>query len=432
AAHAEDAATAVRYAVAHGLRVAAQGTGHNAAPLGELGDTLLLRTDLMRGVTIDPERMIARVEAGTLWQQVTEAAAEHGLAALAGSSADVGVVGYTLGGGVSWLARSHGLGANSVTAIELVTADGEFRRVDERADPDLFWALRGGGGAFGVVTALEFRLYAMTSVYAGALFWPIDRAADVMHAWRDWTVDLPASVMTAARVMTFPPFLDVPAPLRGRAFVIVEAVLQDAAAAADALLAELRRLQPEIDTFAVTPLPALSALHMDPPGPVPGIGDGALIRELDERAVDAFLSVAATPRGGSILSAELRLLGAALAPGTPGTPGQEDGGAVSGLNGSHLMFAGGMGDTPENAATVRGELDDLLGVLAPWRSESDYLNFAETPARAERLYGDALPRLREIKQRVDPDDVIRSNHPLGRIHGATAPAQVGAGAVSPK
>ena len=406
AAHAEDVVTAVRFAVAHRLRVAAQGTGHNAAPLGDLGDTMLLRTDLMRGVTIDAERMIARVDAGVLWQQVTAAAAEHDLAALAGSSDDVGVVGYTLGGGVSWLARSHGLGANSVTAIELVTAGGELRRVDEQTDPDLFWALRGGGGAFGVVTALEFRLYPMASVYSGALFWPIERAADVMHAWREWTVDLPASVMTAARVMKFPPIPDMPEPMRGRAFVIVEAVLQDAPAAADALLAELRRLQPEIDTFAPTPMPALSALHMDPPGPVPGVGDGALVRELSHEAMEAFLSVAATPRGASLLSAEFRLLGAALA------PGQEDGGAVSGLSGAYLLFAGGMAPTRESATVVRSELDDLLDAVAPWRSESDYLNFTESPAAAERIYGDALPRLREIKRRVDPSDVIRSNHPL--------------------
>jgi hypothetical protein len=407
AAHAEDVAAAVRFAALHGLRVAAQGTGHNAGPLGDLGDTLLLRTDLMRGVTIDAERMIARVDAGVLWQQVTEAAAEHGLAALAGSSADVGVVGYTLGGGVSWLARSHGLGANSVIAIELVTADGEICRVDEQNDPHLFWALRGGGGAFGVVTALEFRLYPMTGVHAGAFFWPIERAADVMHAWREWTVDLPASVMSAARVMAFPPIVDVPEPLRGRAFVIVEAVLQDAAAAADALLSELRRLEPTMDTFATVPLPALSALHMDPPGPTPGVGDGALIRELDEDAVDAFLSVAATARGQSIGTAEFRLLGAALA------PGQESGGAVSGLNGSYLLFAGGMAPTADSAAVVRHELDDLLATMAPWRSDSDYLNFAESPVSAERLYGAALPRLREVKRRIDPHDIIRSNHPLG-------------------
>src|SRR5207237_8768188 len=137
-------------------------------------------------VEIAPDNRTARVEAGVLWLEVAEAAAEHGLAALAGSSPDVGVVGYTLGGGLSWLARKHGIAANSVSAIELVTADGRLVRADAENEPELFWALRGGGGSFGVVTALEFRLYPLGEVYAGWLFFPIDRAEEVLYTWR-WT-----------------------------------------------------------------------------------------------------------------------------------------------------------------------------------------------------------------------------------------------------
>ncbi|WP_460772113.1 FAD-binding oxidoreductase [Microbacterium sp. GXF7504] len=405
-ADAADVQHAMRFAVAHGLRVAAQGTGHNAAPLGDLSRTMLVRTDLMRGVRIDPATKSARVEAGVCWVEVTRPAAGHGLAALAGSSADVGVVGYTLGGGVSWLARSHGLAANSVTAIELVTPDGELRRVDGAHDPDLFWALRGGGGSFGVVTAIEFRLYPITSVHAGALFWPLEHAADVMHAWREWTEGLPASVMTAARVLRFPPLPDVPEPMRGRAFVVVEAVIQDAAPVADALLAELRRLEPEIDTFAATPMPALSLLHMDPPGPVPGIGDGAVLGPLDPTGVDAF--VAAAVRGEALMSAELRCLGGALAPGCV------EGGAVSGIEGAYLLFAGGMAPDREAAAVTTAALDDLLDAVAPWRAPVDYLNFSERPAAPERVFGPALERLRTVAAAVDPNGVMHANHPVRR------------------
>ena len=166
-----------------GFRIAPQGTGHNAPALGDLAGTVLLKTHRLRGVTIDPAAQTARAEAGAIWIEVVEAAAEHGLAALAGSSPDVGVVGYTLGGGLSWLARKHGIGANQVVAVELVTADGEFRRVDRENDPDLFWALRGGGGAFGVVTAIELNLFPLTEVYAGHLFFPVERAAEVLR----WT-----------------------------------------------------------------------------------------------------------------------------------------------------------------------------------------------------------------------------------------------------
>src|SRR3954466_15034445 len=140
--------------------------------MGSLAHTVLVKTERMRGVTIDPVARSARVEAGVLWAEVSEAAAEHGLAALAGSSPDVGVVGYSLGGGISWLARKHGLAANSVTAIELVNAEGELVRADAHHEPDLFWALRGGGGNFGVVTAIELELYPVAEVYAGMLAFP--------------------------------------------------------------------------------------------------------------------------------------------------------------------------------------------------------------------------------------------------------------------
>src|SRR5579871_2469371 len=141
---AQDVVAAVMFAAEHGMRIAAQGTGHNAAPLGPLGDTVLLKTERMRSIQIDPQRQIARVEAGAVWLDVVHAAARHGLAALAGSSPDVGVAGYTLGGGLSFLARRHGLAANSVRAIELVTADGRLVRADRDNEPDVFWALRGG------------------------------------------------------------------------------------------------------------------------------------------------------------------------------------------------------------------------------------------------------------------------------------------------
>ena len=155
----QDVAAAVLFARESGLRVAAQGTGHSAGPLGSLEDTILIKTERMRGVSVDPARRTARVDAGVRWLEVVEAAAQHGLSALAGSSPDVGVVGYTLAGGLSFLGRRYGLAANHVSAIELVTADGRLVRADREHEPDLFWALRGGGGSFGVVTAIEFELF---------------------------------------------------------------------------------------------------------------------------------------------------------------------------------------------------------------------------------------------------------------------------------
>ena len=141
---------------------------------------MLLKTSGLGGVEIDAERQIARVGAGVVWEDVVDAAAPHGLIALHGSSPNVGVAGYSLGGGMGWLARSHGLQTNSLTAIELVTADGEIVRTDADNDPELFWALRGGGGNFGIVTALEFRLYPMSEIYAGFMIWDWSEAERVL------------------------------------------------------------------------------------------------------------------------------------------------------------------------------------------------------------------------------------------------------------
>jgi len=160
---AQDVVAAVRHAVGHGLRVVPQGTGHLASAVPDMADAVLVRTAI-GGVEVDPVARRARVGAGAIWQDVVDAASPHGLAALSGSSYDVGVMGYTLGGGCSWLARAKGLSCNNVHAIELVTADGQLIRTDAEHHPELFWALRGGGGNFGVVTHIEIELFAITEV----------------------------------------------------------------------------------------------------------------------------------------------------------------------------------------------------------------------------------------------------------------------------
>jgi len=276
---AADVAQAVRYARARGMRIAPQGTGHGASPLEPLDGAMLLRTTCMRQVRVDPATRTARAEAGAVWQDVTVPAGRHGLAALAGSSPDLGVTGYTLGGGLGWLARRYGLAANSVTAAELVTPGGDLVRADADHEPDLFWAVR-GGGSVGVVTALEMRLYPVGELYAGDLFFPIARAAEVLHAWREWTEIVPDEVTSLAPILRLPPLPEIPEPLRGRAFVMIEAAcLGDADTGAE-LIGPLRRLGPELDTVAMTPAPALGQLNMDPPQPGASQGDGAFLADL--------------------------------------------------------------------------------------------------------------------------------------------------------
>jgi FAD/FMN-containing dehydrogenase len=389
-----------------GLTVAAQSTGHNAAPLGDLAGTILVRTGAMRGVEIDPDRRIARVEAGAWWADVTTAAAEHGLAALAGSSHDVGVAGYVLGGGASWLLRSHGLAANTVVALDVVTADGRARRVDADHEPDLFWALRGGGGDFAVVTHIELRLFPIASVVAGVLFFPLERAEEVLQAWRRWLPSVPDEVTSVGRILNFPPLPDLPPQLAGNSFAVVEVCCQLTEAEVDALLVPLRALGPAIDTVHVTPMTELSLLHMDPPGPVPGIGDGRLLHALDEDGISAF--VAATLAAGSeLLSAELRQLG--------GAAGRRpaDGGAAASFDADLLMFAVGITPVPEAVPVVRAAIMSVQEALRPWWTGGSYLNFAEEPRTPDELFGEeTAARLRAVKAAVDPTGLIRSNHPV--------------------
>lgn len=406
---AEDVAAAVRFARQHDLRIAPQGTGHNAGVLGSLEDTILLKTERMRGVEIDPMRWLARVEAGAVWLQVVEAAAQHGLAVLAGSSPDVGVVGYTLGGGMSFIARKYGLCANAVRAIELVTADGRHVRADRDNESDLFWALRGGGGSFGIVTSIELELFPITHAYAGVLFYPIDRGDEVLHAWRELTQseELPDELTTVGRFLRLPPIPEIPEPLRGKSFVIVEAYHIGDPAQADELLAPLRALGPVNDTIATVPMPALSHLHMDPEQPVPAAGDGLMLAELPARALDTFIEVAGAFADFPLLTVELRHLDGALRRPHP------EHGALSSIEASYSLFAAGMVPAPDLLTPVREQVQTVKAALAPWAAEHMYSNFAETKCDPARFWsGPAYDRLRRIKAAVDPDNLIRANHPI--------------------
>ncbi len=399
-----DVVEIVEFARTAELRVAPQGTGHGAMALGPLEDTILVKLHRLRGVTIEPEARVARVAAGTVWIEVVEAAARHGLAALAGSSPDVGVVGYTLGGGLSWLGRKHGIGANQVIAIEVVTADGRLRRVDRDNDPDLFWALRGGGGNFGVVTAIEFRLFPVREVYAGILWFPVDRAGEVLAEWRAWTDGLGDETTSVGRILQFPPVDEIPEPVRGKSFAVIEVIHCGSETEGRELVDPLRGLDPVLDTVAWVPVETLSHLHMDPEHPVPGSGDGMALDELDPEAIDRL--VAATV-GSPLLSVEVRQLGGAIGRSRP------EHGAVGAFEAPFLLYAVGIAPTPEARRAVEHTVAGLRADLAPSEAAHTYLNFAESPRDGRTLWTEtSYHRLRRIKQAIDPANLIRSNHEL--------------------
>jgi FAD/FMN-containing dehydrogenase len=407
-ATAADVAAVVSAARGLGLRVAPQTTGHHASALAPLKDTILLKTSGLTGVEVDAATRTARAASGAVWLDVSRPASAAGLAGLAGSSPDVGVAGYTLGGGLGWLARRHGLAANSVTAIELVTAEGRPRRVDHRHDPELFWALRGGGGRFGAVTALEFRLYPVPELYAGWLAWPWERAREVLQAWREWLPSLPDEVTSIGRLLQVPPLPEIPATFRGRQLVAVEAAMLCDRDAGAGLLRPLRAMRPEIDTFAAVPPLALSHLNMDPEGPVPAaVGGHRLLADLPAEGVDALAEVAGAGSGSPLQSIELRQLGGAVARAAPGA------GALATLDAAFMLFGGGMPDGPDAAAAMEARLHTMFERLEPWDSGRLYANFAKDPADPRAFFPpEVYRRLQRVKAEVDPDELFLPIHPI--------------------
>jgi len=401
---ADDVAKVVGFAGAHGLRVAAQGTGHGAMPLGSLDGVVLIKTERMRGIQIEDGR--ARVEAGAWASDLGEAAARSGRSFLPGTSPNVGVIGYTLGGGLSWLGRKYGFACNRVTAIELVTAAGEARTVNAATDPDLFWALRGGGGGYALVIALHVELVPVSEAYAGALVFSPGLAAEGIAAYRDWSADAPEEVGSLVRMLNLPPIPDIPEPLRGNKWLAIIAACIGSREQGERAIAPLRQIgDPVVDTFDQIPAAGLSRIAMDPEPPVPALGHHRVLRELPDDAIAAFVDVAGPESGAPLLLAELRHLGGALA-----RPA-ENGGALDKLDGQFVALGAGLLMDPALREPIAGSLDRLADALDPWAAAGGFFNYAERPGEVDAIMpAETCRRLAEVKRRWDPDDLILANH----------------------
>ena len=348
--------------------MAPRSTGHNAGPLVAQGldDVVIIKTSQLDEVIVDTENLTCRVGGGVEWEAAVNAAAAAGLACLHGSSPNVGIAGYSLGGGTGWYARKLGLATNNLTAIELVIADGTLVRTDADNHPELFWALRGGGGNFGVVSALEFRLFDFDTAYAGMMIFDASRAPEALRRWA-------------------------------------------------AILGPLRDLGPELNTFGRAPVGSLIRLHMDPEPKTPVSSDTVMLSAMPEEAIESFVAAATQP--GTLLGmAEVRQLGGALGRPHPG------GGAVSRFDGQFLAFAGGMALTPEMGMQVEADALALTGALSPWASGSAYLNFAENEIDPSMAFPSQVwSQLKAIKSVVDPDALFLGNHAIPRLYEQGGP-----------
>jgi FAD/FMN-containing dehydrogenase len=405
----QEVSTVVRAAASAGLRVAPQGTGHGAPPLaGHLNDAVLLRTSAMTELRVDPTRRTARVGAGVLWGDVVERAGRVRLAALHTSSPGVGVVGSSLGGGLSWYSRQHGLQCSAITAVELVTADGTFVRATDEVDSDLLWAARGGGGGFGVVTALEFDLLPVSTVYAGMLAWDWTQAQRVLTEWGLWAAEAPDGVTSVARLLQAPDLPWLPAGVRGRKLAVVDAVALGGIESATQVLAPLRALRPEIDTFEECSAASVAHLQLDPLAPTAVYANSVLLDALPERAVEALVATAGHGSGSDLLFVELRQLGGAVSRKAARA------GALERVDGSVLALCVGL-DQGMGWAAVREDASRVTEALQPWATGSAYLLMADEDVDEQRGWpAGAWQRLVDIRATADPQGLFLSPRPASQ------------------
>lgn len=385
-----------------GLSVAVQSTGHNATAFGPLDRAMVVNTAYLDEVQIDVTARRVRVGGGVKWQRIVPALSELGLAGLHGSSPDVGIAGYSLGGGIGWLARKYGMQANAVTAVELVTADGELRRVDHDHEADLFWALRGGNGNFGVVTALEFSVVPVRELFAGALFYPIERTEDVLGTWASLLPMFPEAMTTWVSVIHFPPDPALPELVRGQSRVILMAAHLGDESECRALLEPFQRLVPLADTLHVQRPIGLAELAMDPVEPLPYRSTTALLDSVPDAVVSDLARIAGP--GSPLALLQARHGGGAL--------GRADAtaGARATLPGEVVLYSLGVVPDPAEGEQVASALGEIDAAVEQARV-GDYPNFVERPADASRFFdAPTWRRLQQVKREYDAGDLFLGNH----------------------
>jgi FAD/FMN-containing dehydrogenase len=383
ASGAADARAAVVTAREHDLPLAVQATGHGTHVPAD--GAVLLKTSHMATVLVDPDRRVARVGPGARWGAVVAAAAPFGLAPLSGSSPDVGVTGYTLGGGIGWLARKHGFAADSLLRAEVVTADGSIVTASADEHADLFWALRGGGGNFGVVTALEFRLHPVARVYAGTAYFAVDRAAETLALYREWIADAPDAMSTAVLLTRLP---------EGERVLAIRAMHAGEADEAQRLLAPL---------FAAAGPPLVDGMRPMPFADAAMGGTAPRHVELLNALPDAVIELLVAA-DAPVSTVEVRHWGGAMA-----RPGAD---------------AGPVGHRDVPLSVILDErVPAVAAALAPHATGGSFLNFLADPALTETAYTPAnLAGLRAVKASYDPDNLFSVGHNIAPAGSAVAQA----------
>ena len=390
-----DVVEAVRFANRHGLRVTPQATGHG--PMAELTRELLVATKGLDECVVHAEGW-ARVGAGVKWIRVVEAAAPHGLAPLSGSITDVGVVGYTTGGGLGPMARTYGLAIDRVRAIEVVTGDGMLRRATPTEHPELFYGLRGGKGMLGIVTAIEFDLVHQPTFYGGSLWFDGDDAATVIERWLHWSEDLPELGTTSIALFQLPAMPGVPPELADRMALSVRYVWTGDPEEGERRFAEIRSSAPILlDDVALKPYTAIDSVHTDPLDPTPAFEASSVLTSFPAEAADALLALTGPGSGSPQILVEVRQLGGAF------TRGGEHESAFSSRDAAWSLLTVGIAEVPG----VESHAEAVLTAMEPWTGGHRLPNFTFTPEEYVDAYdAESLTRLRAAIAAYDPNGVM--------------------------
>jgi FAD/FMN-containing dehydrogenase len=411
---AADVVAAVRFARDHDLEIAIRGGGHNVAGTAVCDDGIVIDLSAMRAVRVDPVARTTWVQGGALWGDVDHETQAYGLATTGGIVSHTGVAGLTLGGGVGWLMRKHGLTVDNLIAADLVTADGELLRASEREHSDLFWALRGGGGNFGVVTSFEFRLHSVgPTVLAGPILWDVIDAGEVLRFYRDFVRDAPDELGTVVRFGSAPPLPDIPKDLHWRPVMMVGACYSGPIEDGEQVLGALRAFRtPLLDLIGPTPYVGFqSALDSTVMHGWNYYWKSTHLPELRDELIDVIAEHAFSCSSPRSYVAMFHLNGAVsrVAEGVT---------AFGNRQASHAITLDGVWRPGEDF----GDRDtawarEFFAALRRFR-EGVYVNFLggdEDPGRVREAYGDSVyDRLVDVKATYDPDNVFHHNQNIRR------------------
>lgn len=403
-----DVIAAVRFARKERLAVAVRGGGHNVAGFGTCDGGLVIDLSLMNRVTVDPVAREARVQGGATWGPVDAATQAHGLATTGGLVSTTGVGGLTLSGGIGWLMRKHGLTVDNLLAVELITADGRQLTASATEHPELFWAVRGGGGNFGIVTSFTFRLHPVGPIiYGGAMFFPVSQAREVLRFYAQWVPTLPDEMTTMVVFLAAPPMPFIPPALHGTPMVAIPMCYAGPPDNGPSVARPLRDFQAAA-VDAVGPMPYLALQGMFDAGAPKGLlayWKTEYLQALSPAAIDTVIEQAGRMTS-PLTQVHIHHLGGAVSRAPAGSTALSYRGAPFVLNG----VAGWMdpAETDGQIAWARR----MAEAIRPHATGPQYLNFLgeEGDGRVRAAYGEEnYARLAKVKAEYDPENLFRLN-----------------------